>query len=79
LKVTETDVAAETLALPACDAVIVHEPAESKFTVVPDMVQTDRVVLEEYDTFKPATDVDPLRVRVPVLSAVSAICAKVIV
>jgi hypothetical protein len=55
-----TGVAAEKSALPACVAVIVHVPSETKVTVVPDTVQT-LAVLEEYDTVKP-DDADPTSV-----------------
>jgi hypothetical protein len=77
LKLTGTGVAAETLAVPACVAVIVHVPSETKVTVVPDTVHTP-VVLDAYDTVKP-TEVDPLRVMEPVLSVWSAIGPNVIV
>jgi len=60
LKLWLTGVAAEKSALPACVAVIVHVPSETKVTVVPDTVQT-LGVLDEYDTVKP-DDADPTSV-----------------
>ena len=42
LKLWGTSVAALKFALPACDAVIVHEPAPVRCTVLPAIVQLDR-------------------------------------
>jgi hypothetical protein len=77
MKLCGTGVAAEKLALPVCVAVIVHVPSETKVTVVPDTVQTPKV-LEAYDTVKPDV-VDPTSVKEPVPITWSAGWLKVIV